>query len=134
MKKYLSLICILNTKLKCIYLWYDIICNFNWNTYLNLIYNNAILTLCSRHLIHTKMSELMMTELPIVFPLNMTYVPLHEIKQPPWITIWILYIQLISRLKIPPCYRIVLMFNHYILILFHLIVNNDWTEISHVRI
>ncbi|CAH1710300.1 PRADC1-like protein [Aphis gossypii] len=41
----------------------------------------------SGHLIHTKMSELMITELPIVFPLNMTYVPLHEIKQPPWITI-----------------------------------------------
>lgn len=40
-----------------------------------------------RHLIHTKMSELLVTELPIVFPLNMTYVPLHEIKQPPWITI-----------------------------------------------
>ncbi|VVC42251.1 PA domain [Cinara cedri] len=41
----------------------------------------------SGHLIHTKMSELMVTELPIMFPLNMTYVPLHEIKQPPWISI-----------------------------------------------
>ncbi|XP_022183071.1 PRADC1-like protein [Myzus persicae] len=41
----------------------------------------------SGHLIHTKMTELLMTELPIVFPLNMTYVPIHEIKQPPWITI-----------------------------------------------
>lgn len=51
------------------------------------IFNYTIITLCFRHLIHTKMSELMMTELPIVFPLNMTYVPLHEIKQPPWITI-----------------------------------------------
>jgi len=41
----------------------------------------------SGHLIHTKMFELMITELPIVFPLNMTYVPIHEIKQPPWISI-----------------------------------------------
>ncbi|XP_025416685.1 PRADC1-like protein isoform X2 [Sipha flava] len=41
----------------------------------------------SGHLIHSKMSELMVTELPIVFPLNMTYVPLHKINQPPWISI-----------------------------------------------
>lgn len=51
-------------------------------------YNNKIIIiLFSRHLIQTKMSELMVTELPIVFPLNMTYVPLYEINQPPWIMI-----------------------------------------------
>lgn len=33
------------------------------------------------------MAELSLTELPIVFPLNMTYVPLHQMNQPPWITI-----------------------------------------------
>lgn len=51
-------------------------------------FNNQIIIIpFSRHLIQTRMSELMVTELPIVFPLNMTYVPLYKINQPPWIMI-----------------------------------------------
>ncbi|XP_050433720.1 PRADC1-like protein [Adelges cooleyi] len=41
----------------------------------------------SGHLIHSTMTELKLKELPIVFPLNMTFVPLHEMNQPPWIPI-----------------------------------------------